>query len=99
MKSAHWRPVLRYIRRMAQPQQAAPVSDGILLERFVHGRDEDAFAGLVKRHGPLVMGVCRRMLHDVHDAEDVFQATFLVLVRKARSIAKPECLAHWLYGV
>jgi RNA polymerase sigma factor (sigma-70 family) len=99
MKSAHWRPVLRYIRRMAEPQQAGRVSDRTLLERFVNRRDEDAFADLVERHGSLVMGVCRRVLHDTHDAEDVFQATFLVLVRKARSIAKPECLAHWLYGV
>jgi len=99
MQSAHWRPVLRYIRRMAEPKQAGRVSDGTLLDRFVSRRDEDAFADLVKRHGPLVMGVCRRMLQDHHDAEDVFQATFLVLVRRARSIANPERLAQWLYGV
>jgi RNA polymerase sigma factor (sigma-70 family) len=99
MNSAHWRPVLRYIRRLAEPQNGGAVSDGNLLERFISRRDEDAFASLVERHGSLVMGVCRRMLHDVHDAEDVFQATFLVLVRKAGSIAKPGCLAQWLYGV
>lgn len=99
MESARWRPVIRFIRRMAQPQQADQESDQTLLERFVQGRDEDAFADLVKRHGPLVMGVCRRMLQDIHDAEDVFQATFLVLVRKAQSITDPECLAQWLYGV
>jgi RNA polymerase sigma factor (sigma-70 family) len=84
---------------MVDPNQAGQVSDGILLNRFINLRDEDAFASLVERHGPLVMGVCCRMLKDIHDAEDVFQATFLVLVRKARSIAKPECLAPWLYGV
>ncbi len=99
MESAKWRPVLRYIRRMVEPKQAGRVSDEILLERFCTASDGDAFASLVERHGPLVMGVCCRMLKDIHDAEDVFQATFLVLVRKARSIAKPECLAPWLYGV
>lgn len=99
MNSAHWRPVLRYIRRMAEPQQVGRISDGVLLERFYSRRDEDAFVMLLKRHGPMVMGVCQRMLPDAHDAEDVFQATFLVLVRKARSISQPERLAHWLYGV
>jgi RNA polymerase sigma factor (sigma-70 family) len=99
MESARWRPVLQYIRRIAEPNQARRVSDGTLLDRFITLHDEDAFATLVKRHGPLVMGVGRRMLHDIQDAEDVFQATFLVLVRKARSIGKPECLAQWLYGV
>src|SRR5260370_40962460 len=99
MESAKWRPVLRYIRRMVEPKHAGRVSDEILLERFCTASDGDAFASLVERHGPLVMGVCCRMLKDIHDAEDVFQATFLVLVRKARSIAKPECLAPWLYGV
>lgn len=99
MESARWRPVLRYIRRMVEPNQAGQVSDEILLNRFISQGDECAFASLVERHGPLVMGVCGRMLHDVHDAEDVFQATFLVLVRKAGSIARPECLAPWLYGV
>src|SRR5882672_7010390 len=99
MESAKRRPVLRYIRRMVEPKQAGRVSDEILLERFCTAGDGDAFASLVERHGPLVMGVCCRMLKDIHDAEDVFQATFLVLVRKARSIANPESLAQWLYGV
>src|SRR5262245_61521632 len=99
MESAQWRPVLRYIRRMVEPKQDDRASDQILLERFCTGSDGDAFASLVERHGPLVMGVCSRMLRDIHDAEDVFQATFLVLVRKARAIAKPECLGPWLHGV
>jgi RNA polymerase sigma factor (sigma-70 family) len=74
-------------------------TDRQLLERFVRDRDESAFEVLVQRHGPMVLGVCRRLLHDVHDAEDAFQATFLVLVRKAGSIAQPDLLGNWLYGV
>jgi RNA polymerase sigma factor (sigma-70 family) len=73
--------------------------DRQLLERFVGHEDQDAFAELVARHGPLVLGVCSRVLHDPHDADDVFQATFLVLVRKARSIRKPGSLSCYLHGV
>jgi RNA polymerase sigma factor (sigma-70 family) len=75
------------------------VADRHLLERFVSVRDESAFAALVRRHGPMVLGVCRRLLHDAHEAEDAFQATFLVLVHKARSIGRPESLGPWLHGV
>ena len=99
MESAHWSPVLRYIRKIAAPKHIGQIPDGDLLHRFVTVHDEEAFAALVKRHSAMVMGVCRRVLNDDHTAEDVFQATFLVLVRKARSIAKPECLGSWLYGV
>jgi RNA polymerase sigma factor (sigma-70 family) len=73
--------------------------DALLLKQFIEHRDEAAFAALVRRHGSMVMGVCRRQLHDQHDAEDAFQATFLILVRKAASIVKRELLANWLYGV
>jgi RNA polymerase sigma factor (sigma-70 family) len=75
------------------------LADGQLLGRFVTARDEAAFAALVRRHGPMVMGVCRRLLHDAHEAEDAFQATFLVLAHKARSVGRPEALGPWLHGV
>jgi RNA polymerase sigma factor (sigma-70 family) len=69
------------------------------VERFVSQRDEVAFAALLERHGPMVLGVCRRILHDGHRAEDAFQATFLVLVRKVSSIRKQQSIASWLHGV
>lgn len=75
------------------------VSDATLLERFVTRREEAAFAALVQRHGPLVLGVCRRILRNSHDAEDVFQATFLVLARKAGCIPWQTSVAKWLYVV
>jgi RNA polymerase sigma factor (sigma-70 family) len=90
---------LRHFRRRVAPPTTGEVADGDLLARFAHGRDEDAFAVLVARHGPLVLGVCRRVLPDPNDADDAFQATFLVLARKAGSIGQPERLASWLYGV
>src|SRR4051794_37117283 len=75
------------------------LSDGQVLERFAARRDEAAFEVLVRRHGPMVLGVCRRVLRDRHDADDAFQATFLVLARKAASIAHRELVANWLYAV
>jgi RNA polymerase sigma factor (sigma-70 family) len=78
---------------------SAAVSDDKLLARFVADRDEDAFAHIVRRHGPMVMGVCQRLLHHTQDAEDVFQATFLVLARKAPSVANGDALGAWLYRV
>ncbi len=75
------------------------VSDAVLLERFIEQWDQAAFRDLVYRHGPMVLGVCHRILRDRHAAEDAFQATFLLLVRKAGSVRKRESVGPWLYGV
>ncbi len=75
------------------------MNEGQLLERFVARRDEAAFAALVARYGPMVLGVCRQMLHDPNDVDDAFQATFLVLVRKAGTLRNRDLLGNWLYGV
>jgi RNA polymerase sigma factor (sigma-70 family) len=90
--------LMRHLRRAALGTDAC-LGDGQLLECFLARRDEAAFEALVRRHGPLVFGVCQRVLHNRHDAEDAFQATFLVLLRKAASIGRRELLANWLYGV
>jgi RNA polymerase sigma factor (sigma-70 family) len=91
--------VVEYIRQTAGQGRVAELTDGQLLERFVADRDENAFGALVQRHGALVLSVCRRVLDNTHDVEDAFQATFLVLVRKAGSIAKRESVSSWLHGV
>jgi RNA polymerase sigma factor (sigma-70 family) len=92
-------PVTPFPGPAAGPPPDGDPDDRHLLERFVATRDAAAFAALVRRHGPMVMGVCRRLLHDAHEAEDAFQATFLVLVHKARSVGRPEFLGPWLHGV
>ncbi len=91
--------VLRYVRNFVTSQECAEGSDRQLLQQFIARRDEHAFAALLQRHDPLVLGACRQVLRDTHDAEDAFQATFLVLARKAASICKHESLAAWLYRV
>jgi RNA polymerase sigma factor (sigma-70 family) len=75
------------------------LSDKDLLGRFFRKREDAAFAAIVERHGPLVYGVCRRVLRDANDLDDAFQATFLVLVRKGATLQQPERLANWLFGV
>src|SRR5262245_49736137 len=90
---------MQHLRRMELLRDGAGSTDGQLLEAYICRQDQVALAALVQRHGPMVWGVCRRVLGNYHDAEDAFQATFLVLVRKAASIASPELLANWLYGV
>jgi RNA polymerase sigma factor (sigma-70 family) len=91
--------VLRHVRRLALMQAGDRATDAHLLQSFLDRRDEAAFEGLLRRHGPMVLGVCRRVLGNVHDAEDAFQATFLVLARKADSVRPREMVGPWLYGV
>lgn len=91
--------VLQHLRRMAWRRHDDDTPDGQLLERFVRLRDESAFAALVRRHGAMVLGVCRGVLRQLHDAEDAFQATFLILAQKAAGIRRSESVGGWLYQV
>ena len=91
--------VLRYLRTLGAGQTANGQSDRHLLVAFADQGDETAFAALMQRHGPMVLGICGRILHDEHLAEDAFQATFLVLARHTRSIRKQQSVASWLHGV
>ncbi len=90
---------VREIQTLFEAGSLGGLSDGRLLDRFVVRREEAVFEAIVRRHGPMVWGVCRRVLRDHHDAEDAFQATFFVLARKAASVMIREKLGHWLYGV
>jgi RNA polymerase sigma factor (sigma-70 family) len=91
--------VLIQLDRVFNHGSIAALDDDRLLKRFIVERDEEAFAGLVARHGRMVLGVCRRILHDEHDVEDAFQATFLVLMSRAEAIRDGGLLGHWIFGV
>ncbi len=91
--------VLGQMQRLFNRGTASGLSEGQLLARYVGERDEVAFEAIVSRNGPMVLGICRRLLEDPNDVEDAFQATFLVLVKKARSLRDRDLLANWLYGV
>ena len=99
MATAQMDTVIRHLRRTVSRQDGAGWTDGQLLASFIEQKDEAAFEALVRRHGSMVFGVCRRVVGNHHDAEDAFQAAFLVLARKAYSIRPRERLANWLHGV
>ncbi|HMC64012.1 MAG TPA: sigma-70 family RNA polymerase sigma factor, partial [Gemmataceae bacterium] len=99
MATAQLGPLLRHIHKLAAGRGSPQRTDRQLLDDFSARRDEAAFAALVARHGPMVLRVCRRVLNHEQDAEDAFQAVFLVLARQSGSIRKREALANWLHGV
>ncbi len=99
MASEQFAVVGRQLGRLLQSGTVAGLSEGQLLDRFVTRRDDAAFEAIVARHGPMVQGVCRGILRDPNDVDDAFQATFLILVRKAAELKQQELLANWLYGV
>ena len=93
------RTLLEHVPQRQRPAPSGAATDTQLLERFLRLRDEAAFGLLMRRHGPLVFGVCRRVLHHTEDAEDALQATFLMLARKAGAISRRESVSGWLYTV
>jgi RNA polymerase sigma factor (sigma-70 family) len=99
MDQQHLQRLVRTLRAITDPVSGAGVDDAQLLERFVAARDQAAFELLLWRHGPTVLGVCRRLLPTAHDAEDAFQATFLTLVNKAGTIVRGAAVGSWLYQV
>jgi RNA polymerase sigma factor (sigma-70 family) len=99
MPSSPLQSVVRHLRGALINHAVAEVLDAELLSRYVLHQDATAFDALLRRHGPMVLGVCRRLLRDEHDTEDAFQATFLILIRKANKIRDPAKLGNWLYGV
>ena len=91
--------VVRHVRQLVGSKNTPADADSELLRRYAVGSDETAFAALVQRHGPMVWNVCRRAVGHHQDAEDVFQATFLVLARKASAIRWRASIVPWLYAV
>src|SRR5215510_9615571 len=99
MSTAQTSSALRRLRGIVVRPDAGDDADAQLLKRFVHDRDESAFELLVWRHGRMVYSVCRRILRNEHDADDAFQATMLVLARKANSVSRVDSLGGWLHRV
>jgi DNA-directed RNA polymerase specialized sigma24 family protein len=99
MATAQTETILGHICGLIEAEKTRNMTDAELLRRFAAKHDEAAFGGLMRRYGELVWGVCRNLLRSHADAEDAFQATFLVLARQAGSIKKPGAVGSWLYGV
>ena len=99
MADRNLRDAVQHFRTVQRARNLRAQGDGALLERFVHDNDAAAFEVLVRRHGPMVLGVCRRVLADSHDADDAFQATFLVLARRAETVRNPAAVGAWLHAV
>ena len=102
MGRPRWGNVLRGVHSLLEEGVSGGVADGDLLRRYAASEPESAeraFAALVDRHGPMVLRVCRNVLRDAHAAEDAFQATFLVLARRAGALRDGDCVGPWLYGV
>src|SRR5438552_10763701 len=93
------REVVEHLCAFVDAGSLANLPDAQLLERFINQREEAAFAALLRRHGPMILHVCRRVLGCIQDAEDVFQATFLLLARKVQTIRKRDAVGSWLHGV
>src|SRR5438093_12296596 len=99
MATGELRTVISQLRRLVGRKSGCTLTDAQLLEAFVTRRDEASFEVLVWRHGTMVLSLCQRVLRDSHEAEDAFQATFLVFARKAAAIGKREAVGSWLYKV
>jgi RNA polymerase sigma factor (sigma-70 family) len=99
MSASHGNTLLRHVRMLAAQQATAELSDQALMQRLAAGPDAAALEALVRRHGSMVLGVCRRVLDNLHDAEDALQATFLVLIQKAATVRSPGSVSCWLHGV
>src|SRR5262249_52491987 len=99
MSPTRLNPLLETVRRLGGAGGRQEQTDGQLLHRFRAEQDEAAYTELLRRHGGMVLRVCRRVLGNAHDAEDAFQATFLTLARKAPSVRQAHSLGSWLYGV
>src|ERR1700692_2057165 len=91
--------IFQFLQKACALQGTCDLTDHELMERFLSKRDEGAFTFLVRRHGPMILGVGRRVLSDDHEAEDIPQATFLVLVRRTKSIGGKRSVGGWLHGV
>src|SRR5262245_7793213 len=99
MTKASPSPILDLLRRVVEDRHTDGLADAELLRRFSACRDEGVFLALLRRHGPMVLGVCRAVLRNDADAEDAFQAAFLVLARRAGSIRAGGSVGSWLHGV